>query len=498
MIISPAKVKSRLDMGGLNVMTDVAADVELVRSKIAKDFEILDIQVRFDMIEFKIRTYPDIIDTKFDTLRKDLKDEGFIPFLQRHGGEYRISVVRMPKVHRRSIIINVALLAVTFITTALAGMLLWQSYISSSQFFTLDNFIYGSIFFALPVMAILGFHEYSHYLMSKRCGVEASLPYFIPFIPPLGTMGAFISLREPMPDRKALVKIGAAGPIGGFLVAVPIAILGLWLTATGHPSSGMIGGSGATAIILQPIYQLFALIFPTTSNMAIHPLMFAAWVGFLVTAINLLPMGQLDGGHIARGLFGDNAKWISYGCAIVLLLLSLFYEGWIFFVLLVLLLGLRHPAPLNDTTKLDKRAKIMGAVCIVMIFVTFVPQPLVAVSPNYNFNMATSSSMINTSAGSVVDFYIYVNDTGNTNTYVSLSLQDIPSAWQGSLYLKGSSNTSATSSLNYNLSYGASSIVVVEIDFNGHANDGSYKMELIGTTQSGSSVGPLQLQVNVS
>ena len=106
--------------------------------------------------------------------------------------------------------------------------------------------------------------------------------------------------------------------------------------------------------------------------------------------------------------------------------------------------------------------------------------------------------MINTSAGSVVDFYIDVNDTHNTNTYISLSLQDIPSAWQGSLYLKGSSNTSATSSLNYNLSYGASSIVVVEIDFNGHANDGSYKMELIGTTQSGSSVGPLQLQVNVS
>ena len=198
------------------------------------------------MIEFKIRTYPDIIDTKFDTLRKDLRMKASL-FLQRHGGEYRISVVRMPKVHRRSIIINVALLAVTFITTALAGMLLWQSYISSSQFFTLDNFIYGSIFFALPVMAILGFHEYSHYLMSKRCGVEASLPYFIPFIPPLGTMGAFISLREPMPDRKALVKIGAAGPIGGFLVAVPIAILGLWLTATGHPSSGMIGGSGATA-----------------------------------------------------------------------------------------------------------------------------------------------------------------------------------------------------------------------------------------------------------
>jgi Zn-dependent protease len=394
---------------------DVAADVELVRSMVAKYFPIYDVKVSYEAVALLVSPDKAMLETNFENLRKDMKAKGFIPLINYSGGEYTISVVRLPESKKRNQWVNRVLLIITFFTTTLAGMLLWADYNGTADFFTVDNFIMGALTFAIPLMAILGVHELSHYLMSKRHGLEASLPYFIPSIPPFGTFGAFISMRDPMPNRKALVDIGVAGPLGGLAVTIPVAIIGLFLTANGHTVDGPVGDGGVLAIMFQPLYQLLTMLVPIQDNMALHPTAFAAWVGFLVTAINLLPIGQLDGGHIARGLLGEKAKYLGYAAFGILVIMALLYDGWILFALLVFFMGIRHPAPLNDISKLNWRTAAVGILGMVVLVATFVPQPLVAISPDHSFDMGVIGSNNTTVAvGGIAEFHIFFNNTGNT------------------------------------------------------------------------------------
>jgi membrane-associated protease RseP (regulator of RpoE activity) len=191
---------------------DQAAEVESIRSSVAKHFIVYDVRASFDSVSMFITPDKSVLEARFEELRKEMASKGFIPILEYQGGEYQISVVRKPKAVARRPWINLVLLVITAGTTIFAGAFLWAGYNFSDSLMTVDNFLYGSVFFALPLLTILGVHELSHYLMSKRYGVDASLPYFIPSIPPLGTFGAFISMRDPMPNKKALVDIGFAGP----------------------------------------------------------------------------------------------------------------------------------------------------------------------------------------------------------------------------------------------------------------------------------------------
>ena len=321
--------------------SNIAAEVEVLKSTVATYFPIYDVKVAYDSLTFYITPDKKTLDKDFDAMRRKLFEKKYIPLLRYSGGEYTISIVRKPPSKSRGIWINYVFLALTLITTTFSGALYWADYSGSNQLFSLDSFIWGLIFFAIPLMAILGTHEFSHYLMSKKHGVEASLPFFIPAPPLIGTFGAFISMRDPMPSRKALIEIGIAGPIGGLLVTIPVAILGLILTANNPVQSGGVSDTGALAITFQPLYQLFLMVFPLPENVALNPLAFSAWVGFLITAINLLPAGQLDGGHVARGLLGENSKYLSIASVLLLGILGLmFYDGWIIFALLILLLGL--------------------------------------------------------------------------------------------------------------------------------------------------------------
>ena len=413
---------------------DPVTEVEQLRSAVAKYFPIYDVHVSYRAVTMMVNASAGSVEEDFDRLRMDLKEKGFIPYIRYKGGEYSVTIVRRPPLRKSNLWINRVLIAATFLTTALAGMVLWSDYSGTASLFSAENFLFGVISFSLPLLFILGTHELSHYYASKKNGVEASLPYFIPFLPPLGTMGAFISLRDPMPNRKALVEIGASGPLGGLVATLPIALIGLYLTSLGQPVSGPMGDEGAMYIVFQPLYMLLGLLFPLQENVALHPTAFAAWVGFFVTAINLLPAGQLDGGHIAQGLLGDKAKYLSYATAGLLMVLSfMFYSGWLLFAMLVVLLGLTHPTPLNDISGPGPRAKAMGAAALVVFAVTFVPTPIMFVQPDHSFNMGVEESNITIMSGGVAEFNISIVNTGNANSVIDLSLKGTPWEWSASV-----------------------------------------------------------------
>lgn len=453
-----------LDRGRHMGQADTAAEIEAIKSVVGKYFPIYDVKVTHDALTFYVNPNPKTLEKEFEKLRKDLGEKSYVPFIDYRSGEHIINVARKPEIRRRGIWINWVLLAATFISTVVAGAYWWASYSANYNILDGPNLLWGAVFFAIPLLSILGAHELCHYLMSKRHGVEASLPFFIPSIPPLGTFGAFISMREPMPDRKALVDVGVAGPIGGLLVTIPVAILGLYLTSQGGVQQGSIGDAGAIGFIMQPLFELFTYIIPIPSGVVMHPMAIAAWVGMLVTAINLLPAGQLDGGHIARGLLGDKARYLGYATIAGLFIMSLFYTGWLIFALLIMFLGLRHPAPLNDISKLDVRRKAVGAVALAILVVTFTPVPVMQIAPDYSYEMNVIGSNTTTVApGEAAVFEMTVNNTGNTDIHMRLIVQEIPSDWGAGLHLSNQSSANSTNTLNFDLSYRNSTSVTMEI-----------------------------------
>jgi hypothetical protein len=443
---------------------DQAAEIALIKSSVGLYFTVYDVKVSYESVEVLISANPETLESNFEALRKDMFAKGYIPILDYVKGEYSINVVRKPPLVKRRNWINLIFLIATSITTVIAGTWLWASYVGSDDLYTLDNILSGIITFAVPLMLILGVHELSHYFMSKKYGIDASLPYFIPAWPPIGTFGAFISMREPMPSKKALIDIGFAGPIGGLIVSIPIALIGLLLNqgATPHP---LLPPAGQMGINTPLLYEAFLWLVPLPTDVALHPTAFAAWVGIFVTAINLLPAGQLDGGHIARGLLGKNAKFLSIATVIILFFLGIFfYTGWLIFAFLIGVLGLAHPAPLNDVTKLDVKRIFVGVLSIVILMASFVFVPLYIVPDVATFDLAfQGSNETIVASGGLAVFYLTVNNTGTMNIIVDMDVRDLPAGWGAILYVAGSSTANASDSLSLSVPYDSNATVVIEV-----------------------------------
>ncbi|MFO8110100.1 MAG: site-2 protease family protein [Thermoplasmata archaeon] len=365
--------------------------VEYLQSIVGKYFPIYRTEIEFDIVNLYIRISPDSdIEEPFSELRKELIPQNYIPHIREDRGEYILSVKAQPEQKYRSVKTNVVMLIITICTTLFAGMWWWSSYDpQNGGFFTLYNLLNGGLYFTLPLMTILGVHEMGHYVLARHHGIKASLPFFIPFIPPLGTIGAFISIREPIPDKKSLIDLGVAGPIAGFIVAVPVSILGIYLgTTMGRPVPTDIEGT-FMLINLPLIMRAIAYFIPFSTETLLHPTAFAGWIGFLVTGLNLLPAGQLDGGHVTRALFGENAKYASYAAAGFLVLVGIFwYPGWLMFALFIFfLVGLKHPPPLNDLSSLDLKRKGVGIIAILLLFTCFHPIPIDQVTYKHDFSL---------------------------------------------------------------------------------------------------------------
>jgi len=262
--------------------------------------------------------------------------------------------------------------------------------------------------FALSLMTILTGHELGHYFTARYYKVAVSLPYFIPLpVPPLGTMGAFIVMKGRSVNRRQMLSVGAAGPLVGFVLAVPILLLGLSLS-TVQPMAppepgGMVFMEGNSLLYLFLKFSLFGRILPGSGDLTslsgalndigaalfgtfaleqgfdvfIHPVALAGWAGLLVTAFNLLPVGQLDGGHVLYSLVGQKARLLTWPIVGLLVLMGIFFwQGWLLWAALVFLFGRSHPEPLDNVTPLDMPRKIIALLVLLIFLLTFTPMPM--------------------------------------------------------------------------------------------------------------------------
>src|SRR3989440_5193607 len=359
-------------------MMSAEAEIESIRAAVAKHFSVYGVVVTPMALTFQVAAPPAGLDAPFEALRQDLVPRDYIPTVTQEKGETLLHVQRRLKARFATGEVNLGLLAVTILTTVfLGGAWTWADY-SGAPILSAESIGFGTLFFSLPLLTILGCHEMGHSLVAKRYKAQASLPFFLPSLPPLGTFGAFISMRDPIPNRRALLDIGVSGPLVGFAIAIPVTLAGLALSAA-SPASGLtLAGEAQPSVLFRALSLFFPL--PDTLLTHPHPLAFAGWVGLFVTAINLLPAGQLDGGHVARALLGSRQLYLSWSAILILFGLSLFYPGWFLFGFLIFILGVRHPPPLNGLTRRDPRRKLIGIAAVVILIVTFVPQPFVTVA----------------------------------------------------------------------------------------------------------------------
>ena len=360
---------------------NIDLDIEMLKTEIGKHFPFYDVKHGKDTAAFFCRIDEYLLEEKFDSLRKSLSEKGYIPMLRQERGEQIIYIIKKPKIKKRPTWINIVLLISTIFTTTLAGSLQWV-YINNAtleEIISPNYLLNGLIFFSIPLMLILGIHEMGHYFTSKKHQLDTSLPYFIPLPPPfiLGTFGALISTREPIPDRKTLLDIGISGPLCGFLVSIPVCIMGLFLM---QQNPIIIKQSTDNANIIFPlILQGLSNFFTIPENAITHPTLFAGWVGLFLTAINLLPIGQLDGGHVARAFLKEKQKYASWVVIATIFVLGFIYPGWLMFAFIILfLIGTQHQPPLNDFSPLDTRRKILGIIAIIIFIICFAPIPMSA------------------------------------------------------------------------------------------------------------------------
>jgi len=265
---------------------------------------------------------------------------------------------------------NIVLFFLTLITTILAGAL--QEGVNPLKD---PGEIYRGIPFSFALMGILLSHELGHYLVAKKHGMNVTLPYFIPAPSFIGTFGAFIKMRSPARDRRMLMDIGAAGPLVGVVVSIPLLVIGLRLSEV-KLIEGQVGLHLGDSLLLFLISRLVAGPIPTGYDIVIHPVGLAGWIGLLVTSLNLLPVGQLDGGHVAYALLGEWQNKISKFVLFGLLGLGILgWEGWLIWGVLLLIMGFRHPAPMEWWVPLDRKRKIIGWVTIAVFILTFIPVP---------------------------------------------------------------------------------------------------------------------------
>lgn len=313
-------------------------------------------------------------------------------------------------------LLNLALLGLTLCTTFASGFFVVEG--------SVPERLQQGLMFSLSLVLILGSHEMGHYLYARYHGVDTSLPYFIPFVPfpfGFGTLGAVIRIRSRIPTRNALVDIGAAGPLAGLAVALPLLVFGVAHSRlidsppvpsaflgqssgihlarllfeyvqhklAGIPPAPEAVGQGAQLtffgdnLFLLAIQRLVVGPLPPGKDLLMHPVMLAGWFGLLVTMLNLIPIGQLDGGHVTYALFGRHAERIGKLFSAALLALCLFWSvSWLVWWLLTSkLVGFKHPEVTEPAVPLTRGRLIVAALCLLALLCCMMPAPMQVVSP---------------------------------------------------------------------------------------------------------------------
>ena len=281
--------------------------------------------------------------------------------------------------------LHVLLLLLTLATTTFVGALHYESYLSDfanrRSGLSVPQLLVGGFWYSGTILAILGCHELGHYFACRYYAVDASLPYFIPAPLPLtGTLGAFIRIREQIPTKRMLFDIGIAGPIAGFLVAVPVLFAGVAMSRMVRLPETFSGLELGEPLLFQLAAWMFWGPTPEGHSLSLHPMAFAAWFGLLATALNLFPVAQLDGGHISYAVLGPRSSHVTLAMVGAIAVLSYFAMSWrVWTVMLILMLfafGRHHPPTFDEDIPLDRGRLWLALFAVVMFAVCFTPAPI--------------------------------------------------------------------------------------------------------------------------
>jgi membrane-associated protease RseP (regulator of RpoE activity) len=280
--------------------------------------------------------------------------------------------------------LHVLLLVLTIVTTTVVGAGQYLAYLADFRNILPPlgwRFLLHGFWYSATIMAILGCHEMGHYLACRYYDVDASLPYFLPVpIEPTGTFGAFIRIREPIPSKRMLFDIGVAGPIAGFVVAVPALIAGVAMSHVVRVPANFDGVELGEPLLFKGISFLFWGSIPNGYSLNLHPMAFAGWFGLLATALNLLPVAQLDGGHVSYSVLGRRSTYVTFAMIGVLLVLTYFSISWLVWTLLLLamlvFIGPKHPPVFDEHEPLDRTRLWLAFFALVMFILCFTPAPV--------------------------------------------------------------------------------------------------------------------------
>ncbi|HEX2979487.1 MAG TPA: site-2 protease family protein [Anaerolineaceae bacterium] len=349
----------------------------------------------------------------YDTLAASLQPYDLTPLFRWEGP--RQSVVIIPglrKAKPSNPAVNLLLFGLTLFSVMLAGAINTYQGPLPADFLGQIGVLIANIWigwpFALSLLGILVTHEFGHYLVGRYHHADVSLPYFLPFpISTLGTMGAFINMKDPPRNRRVLLDIGIAGPLAGLIVAIPVLLYGLSLSTIDRiPMAANVPFQieGNSLLYLLAKFAVFGQWLPSPANFGgasaglywlryfftgqpiplggvdvmLHPVALAGWAGILVTSLNLIPAGQLDGGHLFYVLFGSQrARRTIPFILVALVLLGFAWSGWWLWAGLIFLLGRVHAQPLDEITPLDPPRKFLAALGLVIFFLVFTPVPMI-------------------------------------------------------------------------------------------------------------------------
>jgi membrane-associated protease RseP (regulator of RpoE activity) len=294
---------------------------------------------------------------------------------------------RLPPLRRRfqdRIWKHVLLFAATILTTTLVGVDHYRNFLM--EFGRVDvaldwSLLWKGFWYSGTLLLILGAHEMGHYLLCRRYDVDATLPFFIPAPVPLtGTLGAVIRIREAFPNRTVLFDIGVAGPLFGFAVLVPALFLGMSLsTVIPAPTEGS-GLSLGEPLLFRWATDIVFGVVPDGYTINMHPMVFASWFGMLATALNLLPFGQLDGGHITYATLGRFSTPLSIATVAIAVVMTFVTTSWLFMTLMMLamvfFLGPRHPSVIDEYEPLGSGRNLIALLALIILIVCFTPVPI--------------------------------------------------------------------------------------------------------------------------
>jgi membrane-associated protease RseP (regulator of RpoE activity) len=391
---------------------------ERLQRAVRQVLQVQDVTVGTGQQGFAVRYRGRLImdsESAYEQLQPVFQEQGMTLVFRQEDGEHVIlAVPGLIEPTPSNPWVNAALFVFTLLSVLLAGALYGYDGPVDISFMDLMKGLLrelpNGLPFAASLLGILGAHEFGHYFAARYHNTAVTLPYFLPFPgSPFGTLGAFIQLKQPPRNRKVLLDIGLAGPLAGLVVAIPVLLFGLYLSDLGHlPTQGADamghGLEGNSLLYLAMKYAAKGKLLPQPVSyggvepwfywvryvflghpipyggldVMLHPVAWAGWAGLLVTALNLIPAGQLDGGHTIFVLLGRRAVKLWPFIVVTLVALGLVWTGWFLWAALIFFLGRRYAQPLDEITQLDGKRKALAVVGMIVFFLVFTPVPLVA------------------------------------------------------------------------------------------------------------------------